>query len=598
MATSGSVNGGSNKSAYLQYNWNRTGYNTSVYPTYSTVYSELRLITGSNYSISSASFSMNTDGNGTGGSDGSGTQHGPNGNRVMLARNDTMYHDSNGNRSFSGSGSYSDAYFGGLGVSGSWSLDQLPSAAAITSTTGNISDEDNPVINYSNPGSHTVNAWFELESLTGTTQYAVRNGYSSGAAWSLTTSERNSIRSAMSSTNSTTFRYVIYDTTTGTYSISDNTITIINANPVFTTVAYHDSNSTTSAITGNNQYIIQNVSTLNLDISSANAAVAAKSATMVSYTASINSVPTNITYTTSTINQSLGTVNTTTNQILSVTATDSRGNTTTLTPTVTIIPYSAPTITATGNRQDGFDATTTINITASYSTITVSGTDKNSVNNTSGIGYKVWAVGSTEPGSYTNVGSTYSGGNVTITTPPTQTLDQNTTFNLKVQVTDALNTVIYSTTIGIGKAVFRIGTDGNLYNNNVQLITVDMAYPIGSVYSNASDSTNPGTLLGFGTWTSIGGYIVGYTSGDADFGTAGASIGAKTHWHWQTVGADSGGAYAEVAGAGSGQSRVVTLNRNAISVSSSGSGGIREDGTYTSEHIPPSTVVYMWQRTA
>ena len=29
-------------------------------------------------------------------------------------------------------------------------------------------------------------------------------------------------------------------------------------------------------------------------------------------------------------------------------------------------------------------------------------------------------------------------------------------------------------------------------------------YPVGSIYINASDSTNPGTLLGFGTWTAFG----------------------------------------------------------------------------------------------
>ena len=30
------------------------------------------------------------------------------------------------------------------------------------------------------------------------------------------------------------------------------------------------------------------------------------------------------------------------------------------------------------------------------------------------------------------------------------------------------------------------------------------AYPVGSVYMNASNSTNPATLLGFGTWVALG----------------------------------------------------------------------------------------------
>lgn len=31
---------------------------------------------------------------------------------------------------------------------------------------------------------------------------------------------------------------------------------------------------------------------------------------------------------------------------------------------------------------------------------------------------------------------------------------------------------------------------------------MNLVYPVGSVYLNATDSTNPGTLLGFGTWVS------------------------------------------------------------------------------------------------
>ena len=46
-----------------------------------------------------------------------------------------------------------------------------------------------------------------------------------------------------------------------------------------------------------------------------------------------------------------------------------------------------------------------------------------------------------------------------------------------------------------------------------------MVYPVGSVYFNATDATNPATLLGFGTWTAWGaGRVpVGFSSGETEF---------------------------------------------------------------------------------
>jgi len=57
------------------------------------------------------------------------------------------------------------------------------------------------------------------------------------------------------------------------------------------------------------------------------------------------------------------------------------------------------------------------------------------------------------------------------------------------------------------------------------------AYPVGSIYMNATNSTNPGTLLGFGTWVSFGEgrMLVGLDSTDTDFDTAEEEGGSKTH---------------------------------------------------------------------
>jgi len=63
------------------------------------------------------------------------------------------------------------------------------------------------------------------------------------------------------------------------------------------------------------------------------------------------------------------------------------------------------------------------------------------------------------------------------------------------------------------------------------LISLSDVYPVGSIYINASVSTNPGTLLGFGTWVAFGAgrVMVGLDSGQTEFDTAEETGGAKTH---------------------------------------------------------------------
>jgi hypothetical protein len=58
---------------------------------------------------------------------------------------------------------------------------------------------------------------------------------------------------------------------------------------------------------------------------------------------------------------------------------------------------------------------------------------------------------------------------------------------------------------------------------------VVQAFPVGSVFI-AVVSTNPGTLLGYGTWSAIaaGKMLIGLDSGDTDFDTAEETGGAKT----------------------------------------------------------------------
>lgn len=149
-------------------------------------------------------------------------------------------------------------------------------------------------------------------------------------------------------------------------------------------------------------------------------------------------------------------------------------------------------------------------------------------------------------------------------------------------------------------------TQGNI--TDLRNITVNQtlqrAYPVGSIYINATDNTNPSTLLGFGSWVDFGaGRVpVGFNASDSDFNAAQKTGGAKTHtltsaegpnhshampaaWWSQSegyanipVGSTSGANRANIIGA-------VTGNVN---------------GTTGQPHnnLQPYITVYMWRRTS
>ena len=132
---------------------------------------------------------------------------------------------------------------------------------------------------------------------------------------------------------------------------------------------------------------------------------------------------------------------------------------------------------------------------------------------------------------------------------------------------------------------------------------LDTIYPIGSVYTNATDGTNPGTLLGFGTWASFGaGRVpVGIDSSDTDFDTAEGTGGAKTTTTTIDVPIDGYGTTGGAPGAvGSGR-MIVGSGSSEISETLESLRAAESQQTKTSSNIDvkqPYIVVYMWKRTA
>lgn len=73
-----------------------------------------------------------------------------------------------------------------------------------------------------------------------------------------------------------------------------------------------------------------------------------------------------------------------------------------------------------------------------------------------------------------------------------------------------------------------ITLDGAVTMGGVSLLS--KVYPIGSVYQNATDSRNPATILGFGTWYVYAeGRVIVCKSADTEFSTIGKMGGSKSH---------------------------------------------------------------------
>ncbi len=128
---------------------------------------------------------------------------------------------------------------------------------------------------------------------------------------------------------------------------------------------------------------------------------------------------------------------------------------------------------------------------------------------------------------------------------------------------------------------------------------LEACWPVGSIFIGAV-ATNPGTLLGFGTWVAaaVGRMIVGIDATQTEFDTLGETGGAKTvtltanempvHSHTIPVGAtDDTTAPFDRADAG-------TNAAGANATAATGNAGVGA----AHANLPPYIVYHVWQRTA
>ena len=207
--------------------------------------------------------------------------------------------------------------------------------------------------------------------------------------------------------------------------------------------------------------------------------------------------------------------------------------------------------------------------------------------------------------SFTNVtASSVSATNLSATGLITGDLDGNVTGNLTGNVTGNVNG---------DTATLNGSTKAEIIST-----VLNSAYPVGSIYTNVANATNPSVLLGFGTWVSFGAgrVMVGHDSTDSLFDTVGETGGSKdavvvAHSHTATSSTEGSHTHSyERSNLGS-ERRVASYqgwtdsplygsftstgvagsHNHSITVNSSGVSG-------ANKNIQPYITVYMWKRTA
>ncbi|SDX96068.1 DUF859 family phage minor structural protein [Thermoactinomyces sp. DSM 45892] len=238
------------------------------------------------------------------------------------------------------------------------------------------------------------------------------------------------------------------------------TAIVTNSDPTFNdSFIYKDTNATTLAITENDQYIIQNHSTVLVEIPFLSKAIAINGSTMEYYVATLNGMSISRPYSSSNIvSFDFGSVQTNTSVTLSVKAVDSRGNSTIVTKAVSILEYSSPTLTFSARRSNDFESETILKAGGNLSLLSIGKVPKNRVKT---LQYRfketispTWSDWVSLSASFVQNGSTYTNSDTPINT--SSGLDNLKAWNIEVQVVDLLSSSLSSAIVPVGQPLLFI----------------------------------------------------------------------------------------------------------------------------------------------
>nr|DAL45617.1 MAG TPA_asm: baseplate wedge protein [Caudoviricetes sp.] len=584
MASSGSITG-SYRGYTLRADWSAV---QNAAGNYSDVTVKHTLVIGSAYSLNIAS-RANTCSVGVvsqGYTSGAINQKG--GSVLLGTTVHRVSHDADGTKTaqltdtFNLNATIDGTKVGSIVASGSISLDRIARNATIV-TANDFTDETNPTMTYSNPSSFACDLSIEFAGGSITRAGAI-SGSGGPYTMQLTDSERTTLRNASNDSPTLKVTYALKTTIDGTayYSRADRKMNVVDAAPELGAVSYEDTNAATVAVTGDKSRIIQNHSTLTVNVPTA---TAKKGATIASYTIAFGGVSKTVT---SSGAVSLGAVDVSYSQELTVTATDSRGFTAIKSVQVTVDDYSAPTAVIDLHRLNNFEPTTYITAHARYSYLN----GKNAVT----ISAKFKKVSDSSYGTPIELEDSIQS---------TLTCDRDSAYDFVVTISDKLETTEYNLTLGKGIPAFFIDTKKSSVGVNclpsqsdvLQLgdsawITAQGAYPVGSIYLSVTDA-NPAALFG-GTWERIWGrFLLG-----ADDTYAAGSMGGEAAHQLTTSEMPSHNHTLDNYNTTGGATSSMTVQANDKRGYSGNVNTLYTGGNKAHNNMPPYLAVYMWKRTA
>ena len=210
--------------------------------------------------------------------------------------------------------------------------------------------------------------------------------------------------------------------------------TAANSAPTFTGFTYSDTRSAAASVVGDASKLLQTYSYLQVICT---AGTAKNEASIVSYSASIGGVA----KTSKTTTLNIGTLSKSGNLEITVTCTDSRGWSTTVTKTITVLAYSKPKLTAYRlRRKDEVGKLIQLSFNGSISAIKADG--ETNTNSLKYVGYyykktdeDTWSDWNSLMSSTTNNGTTFS-----FSTEELMELDENQSYDFHIMIRDQIDT--------------------------------------------------------------------------------------------------------------------------------------------------------------